>query len=90
MSYKIFMWKTPTNCEDKKPRGLRPINQNSLFEIKSHRFTWPFYPNDLLFSTFNFIHVRDTATTCCSLLDPWVPLKRLRSLIDNSNNQILE
>ena len=29
----------PINCEDKKPRGLRPTNLNPLFEIKLHRFT---------------------------------------------------
>ena len=39
MRHKIFTWKNPTNGEGKKPRGLRPINQNPLFEIKSHRFT---------------------------------------------------
>ena len=38
MRYKIFMWKTFTNYENKKPRGLRLINLNPLFEIKLHRF----------------------------------------------------
>ena len=37
MRHKIFMWKTPTNCENKKSRDIRPINRNPLFEIKSHR-----------------------------------------------------
>ena len=35
--------KPPQTMEIKKPRGLRPINLNPLFEIKSHRFTWPLY-----------------------------------------------
>ena len=39
MRHKIFMWKILTNYGDKKPRGLRPINRNPLFEIKSDGFT---------------------------------------------------
>ena len=39
MRLKIFTWKTLTNCEDKKPQGLRPTNLNPLFEIKLYRFT---------------------------------------------------
>ena len=33
MRPKIFSRKTLTNCGDKKPRGLRLINLNPLFEI---------------------------------------------------------
>ena len=33
MRHKIFSRKTLTNYGDKKPRGLRLINLNSLFEI---------------------------------------------------------
>ena len=84
MRHKIFMWKNPTNGQDKKPRGLRPINQNPLFEIKSHRFTWPLYPKDLLSSTYNLIH--DATTTCYSLVDHLVHSKRLQSSTNNSNN----
>ena len=39
MRHKIFTMKTLTNYEDKKSRGLRPINLNPLFKIKLHRFT---------------------------------------------------
>ena len=40
MRHKIFTWKTPhANCGDKKPRGLRAININILYEIKLHKFT---------------------------------------------------
>ena len=39
MKNKIFMWKTTTNCGDKKPLGLTPTNLNQLFDIKLHRFT---------------------------------------------------
>ena len=63
------MWKTPKNWGDRKPWGLRPINRNPLFKIKSHRFTWPLYPKDLLFSTYNLIDIRDATTACCSLLE---------------------
>ena len=77
MKHKIFKWKTPTNCGDKKPRGLRLINRNPLFEIKSHRFTWSFYPKNLLSNTYNLIHVRDVSTTRCSLVDSSIPSKGL-------------
>ena len=48
MRHEISIWKTPTNFGDKKPRGLRPTNQNPLFGIKLHNFNWLFYPKDLL------------------------------------------
>ena len=38
MRHKIFTWKTLTNYGNKKPRGLRSINGNPLFKIKSHGF----------------------------------------------------
>ena len=90
MRHKIFTWKTPTNYEDKKPRGLRPINWNPPFEIKSHKFTYPLYPKDLLSSTYNLIHVCDAATTYCSLVNPQVLLKGLWSSTNNLKNQNLE
>ena len=90
MRHKIFKWKTPTNYEDKKPRGLRSTNINPLFKIKLHKFTWPLYPKDLLSSTYNLIHVCDTTTPCCSLVDPLTTPKELRSLTNNSNIQIIE
>ena len=90
MRHKIFMWKTLTNYGDKKQWGLRHINWNSLFKIKSHRFTWSFYPKDLLSSTNNLIHVHKAAITYCFLVDPLVPPKVLWSSTNNSNNQILE
>ena len=31
--------KPPRTMKIKKPQGLRPINLNSLFEIKLHKFT---------------------------------------------------
>lgn len=37
-----------TNCEDKKPQGLRPTNLNSLVEIKLYRFSLPLFPEVLL------------------------------------------
>ena len=55
----------------------RPINQNPLFEIKSDKFTWPFYPKDLLSNTYDLIHVRNVANTYCSLVNPLVPPKGL-------------
>ena len=58
MKHKILTWKTPTNCGDKKPRGLSPSNLNPLFKIKLHKFTWPLYPKDLLSKTYNFIHIQ--------------------------------
>ena len=39
LSTRFLYGKTPTNCGDKKPRGLRPTNLNPLFEIKLHGFT---------------------------------------------------
>ena len=68
MRQNIFTWKTPTNYEGKKLRGLRPTNLNLLFEIKLHRFTWLFYLKDLLFNTYNSIHVHNTTTLYCSLV----------------------
>ena len=59
----------PTNCGDKKPRGLRPTNLNPLFEIKLHRFTWPLYLKDLLSTTCNLIYVHDIVTSYFSLVD---------------------
>ena len=70
MRQKIFTWKTPTNNEHKKSWGLRPTNLNPLFEIKLHIFTWPLYPKDLLYRTYNPIHVYDAVTSYCSLVDP--------------------
>ena len=90
MRHTIFMWKTPTNCGDKKPRGLRPINRNPLFEIKSHKFTWPLYPKCLHSITYNLIHVCDITTICCSLVYFSVTSKGLRSSTNNSNNQSLK
>ena len=52
--------------EIKKPRGLRPTNLNPLYEIKLHRFTWLFYPKELLFNTYNLNHIHDVATSNCS------------------------
>ena len=40
MKHKDFYVKNPhTNCEYKKPWGLRHTNLNPLYEIKLHRFT---------------------------------------------------
>ena len=69
MRHKIFTWKTPTSCGDKKPRGLKLTNLNPLFEIKLHKFTLSFYLKDLLSSTYNLNHICDEATPCCSLVD---------------------
>ena len=74
----------PTNYGDKKPQGLRPINRNPLFEIKSYRFI------DLLSITYNLIHIYGTTTTRCSLVDILVPPKGLWSSTNNSNDRILE
>ena len=84
------MWKTPINYGDKKPQGLRHTNLNLLFELKLYRFTWPLYPKDLLYNTYNLIHVCDTTTLYCSLVDPLTNLKGLRSSICDSKIQILE
>ena len=86
MRHKIFTWKNPTNSQDKKPRGLRPINQNPLFKIKSHRFTWPLYPKELLSSTYNLIHVRDATIACYFLVDHSAHSKRLWYSTNNSKN----
>ena len=40
----------------------KTTNQNPLYEIKFHKFTWQLYPKDLLSNTYNLIHVRDTTT----------------------------
>ena len=44
----------------------KTTNLNPPYEIKLHRFTWPLYPKDLLFNTYNLIHVCDVATFDCS------------------------
>ena len=64
--------------EKKKTQGLRPTNLNPLFEIKLHRFTWLFYPKNLLFNTYNLIHIHDVATSYCSLVDSFAASKGLR------------
>ena len=79
MRHEIFTRKTLTNYKDKKSRGLRPINLNPLFKIKLHRFTWSFYPKNLLFITHNLIHVHNATTPCCSLVDPLATPTGLRS-----------
>ena len=84
------MEKPPQTCEDKKSQGLRLTNLNPLCEIKLYKITWPFCPKDLLYSTYNLIHVRDIVIPCCSLVDPSIHSKGLRSLTSNSNIQILE
>ena len=81
---------TLTNYEDKKPQGLRPINLNSLFEIKLHKFTYQLYPKDLLFNNYNLIHIHNTTTPHYSLVDHSTTPKRLSSLTNNSKIQILE
>ena len=73
MRHKIFTWKTPTSCGDKKPRGLTLTNLNP-FEIKLHKLTLSFYLKDLLSITYNLNHICDVATPCCSLVDFW-PLR---------------
>ena len=71
MRHKIFYVENPPQTSEKrKPRGLRPTNLNPLFEIKLHKFTWPFYPKDLLSNTYNLIHIHDVATPCCSPINP--------------------
>ena len=77
MRHKIFMWKTPTNYGDKNPRDLRPTNLNLLFKVKLHRFNWMLYPKDLLYNTYNLIHVRDATTPCFSLVNPSISLNGL-------------
>ena len=67
-----------TNYGEKKPQDLRPTNLNPLFEIKLHRFTWLFYPKNLLFNTYNLIHIHDVATSYCSLVDSFATSKGLR------------
>ena len=85
MRHKIFYVENPHKLmEIKKPRGVRPTNLNPLFGIKLHKFTWSLYLKDLLFNTYNLIHVRDATTPCCSLMDYLVPLKGFRSLTNNS------
>lgn len=54
-----------TNYEEKKLWGLKPINLNPLYEIKLYKFIWSFYPKNLLFSTFNLIHIRNATTLDC-------------------------
>ena len=87
---RFFIWKTPTNCKDKKLRGLRPTNLNPLFKIKLHRFTWPFYPKELLFNAYNLIYVYDAIIHYCSLVDPSITPKGLRFSIHDSNIKINE
>ena len=65
MRHKIFMSKTHTNCGNKNRQGLRLTNLNPLNKIKLHKFTWPFYPKDLLSSTYNLIHIWDATTLDC-------------------------
>ena len=84
------MWKTPTNCGDKKTTRFKTYQLNPLFEIKLHRFTWTPYPKDLLFNTYNLIHFRDATTLFCSLVDPLTTSNGLRSSTLNSNIQIFE
>ena len=36
---------------------------NPLYEIKLHKFVWPFYPKDLLLNIYNLIHAHDIATS---------------------------
>ena len=67
-----------TNYGEEKPQDLRPTNPNPLFEIKLHRFTWLFYPKNLLFNTYNLIHIHDVATSYCSLVDSFATSKGLR------------
>ena len=90
MRHKICMLKTPTNFGEKNPQGLRPTNLNPLFKIKLHKFTWLLYPKDLLFNTYNLIHVCDVATSCCSLVDLFATSKGLWSSTHNLKIQILE
>ena len=67
MRHRDFYMENPhTNCGDKKPRGRRNINLNPLCKIKLHRFSWLFYPKNLLSSTYNLIHVHDVASLDCS------------------------
>ena len=73
MRHKIFMWKTPTlTMEIKKTMRFKIANINPLFKIKLHKFTWSFFPKDSLSYTYNLIHVHNTTTFCCSLVDPLV------------------
>ena len=76
----------------KKSRGLRPFNINPLFEIKLYKFTLSIYPKDLLFNTYDLIHIHihDTTNPCCSIVDPLVPPNRLLFSTNNSKIQILE
>ena len=48
---------------------------------------WPFYPKDLLSNTYNLIHIHDTTTPYCSLVDPLDISKGLRSSTHNSKIQ---
>ena len=92
--YKDMQWdirflrgKPHINCGDKKTTRSKTVNLNLLFKIKLHRFIWPLFPKDLLSSTYNLIHVRDTVTSYCSLVVPSTTLKGWWSSTQDSKNQ---
>ena len=64
--HEIYVENPHTNYGDKKLRSLKPTNLNPLYEIKLHRFTPSLYLKDLLFGTYNLIHVYDATTFNCS------------------------
>ena len=90
MTHKIFTWKTPTNYGDKK------TTRSKTYQLKStirNQVTYIELVTLLLRLTLqylNLIHVRDTTTTCCSLVDLSVPLKRIQYSTNNSNYRMRE
>ena len=82
---KIFTWKNSTLIVESKT-----INLNLLYEIKLHRFTCLFYSKDLLFNTYNLIHVHNVTTFDCSNEYTLVSLKGCWSSTLNSKLKSFE
>ena len=74
----FFTWKTPKLTVEIKIMRSKIANRNPLYEIKCHKFSWPLYIEELLFSTYNLTHVRNIRTSDCSseyalaLLKGWI------------------
>ena len=78
-TWKFFMENPHTNCVDKKPRGLKPLIYNPLFDIKVHKFTLLFYPKDLLDLWQLYLNLCPRRSTINTLVDSSQPLRGYRS-----------
>ena len=65
--------------EEIKNHGVRDLRSKFTTRKQGTQIYLAAFPKDLLSRTYSLLHVRDAATSCCTLVNPSVPPKGCRS-----------